>query len=112
VQLLQLRHAAGRPELQLSNTRTALGALHAAGFLGESEYADMRAGYDFLRLTESRLRGVTNRASDELPDDPIGLAKLARRLGYESGEPFLADLADHTRRVRAVFEVVCGRERG
>jgi glutamate-ammonia-ligase adenylyltransferase len=112
VQLLQLRHAAGRPELQAPNTRVALAALRVAGLLNDVEHADLRAGYDFLRLAESRLRGVTNRACDELPDDPIGLAKLARRLGYESAEPFLADLADHTRRVRAAFEAVCKRERG
>jgi glutamate-ammonia-ligase adenylyltransferase len=111
VQLLQLRHAAGRPELQASNTRDALAALHAAWLLDDAEYADLRAGYDFLRLAESRLRGVTNRASDELPDDPVGLAKLARRLGYDSAEPFLADFGDYTRRVRAVFEAVCELER-
>jgi glutamate-ammonia-ligase adenylyltransferase len=112
VQLLQLRHAAGRPELQASNTRVALAALHAAGLLTDGEHADLRSGYDFLRLAESRLRGVTNRASDELPDEPVGLAKLARRLGYDSAEPFLADLASQTRRVRAVFDAVCARERG
>ena len=110
VQLLQLRHAAGRPELQAPNTRDALAALHAAGLLTDSEHADFRAGYDFLRLAENRLRGVTNRASDELPDDPAGLARLARRLGYESAEPFLAELSGHTRRVRAAFERLCGRE--
>jgi glutamine synthetase adenylyltransferase len=58
------------------------------------------------------LRGVTNRASDELPEDPIALAKLARRLGYESADPFLADLSEHTQRVREVFEAVSSRERG
>jgi glutamate-ammonia-ligase adenylyltransferase len=112
VQLLQLRHAAGRPELQVPNTREALAALRAAGWLADEDFADVRAGYDFLRLAENRLRGVTNRASDELPDDPAGLASLARRLGYDSAELFLADLGDHTRRVRAAFERVCERERG
>jgi glutamate-ammonia-ligase adenylyltransferase len=112
VQLLQLRHAAGRPELQVPNTRGALAALHVAGLLTDAEHAALRGGYDFLRLAESRLRGVTNRASDELPDDPAGLARLARRLGYDAAGPFLADLADQTRRVRAAFAAVCGRERG
>jgi [glutamine synthetase] adenylyltransferase / [glutamine synthetase]-adenylyl-L-tyrosine phosphorylase len=111
VQLLQLRHAAGRLELQIPNTREALSALHAAGLLADADYDDLRTGYDFLRLAENRLRGVTNRASDDLPDDPAGLAKLARRLGYESAEPFLADLGENTRRVRAAFDRVCNRER-
>ncbi len=112
VQVLQLRHAAGRPELQVPNTRAALHALHAAGLLSPEEHADLQTGYDLLRLAESRLRGVTNRASDELPDDPIGLMKLARRLGYDSAEPFLTDLGEHERRVRAAFDAVCERERG
>lgn len=112
VQLLQLRHASGRPELQSSNTREALDALHVAGLLTAAEHADLRAGYDFLRLAEGRLRGATNRASDELPGDPAGLAQLARRLGYDAEESFLADLAAHTRRVRTAFGAVCGRERG
>jgi glutamate-ammonia-ligase adenylyltransferase len=112
VQLLQLRHAAGRPELQSANTRDALDALHTAKLLTDAEHADLRSGYDFLRLAESRLRGVTNRASDELPDDPAGLTKLARRLAYDSAEPFLTDLADNRVRVRAAFDAVFDRERG
>jgi glutamate-ammonia-ligase adenylyltransferase len=109
VQLLQLRHAAGRPELQSPNTRAALSALHAADLLSDGEHADLRSGYDFLRLAENRLRGMTNRAADELPDDPVALAKLARRIGYDSAATFLAKLGDHTKRVRATFENVCDR---
>jgi glutamate-ammonia-ligase adenylyltransferase len=112
VQLLQLRHAAGRPALQAANTRDGLDALHAAGLLTDAEYDVQRAGYDFLRLAEGRLRGVTNRASDELPDDAAGLTRLARRLGYDAADQFLADLAAHMRRVRAAFAAVCDRERG
>jgi glutamate-ammonia-ligase adenylyltransferase len=108
VQLLQLRHAAGRPELQVTNTRAALDALHAAGLLTDTDHADLCAGYDFLRLVENRLRGMTNRASDELPADA---AALARRLGYEPAA-FLAELVEQTRRVRASFQRVCERERG
>jgi glutamate-ammonia-ligase adenylyltransferase len=117
VQLLQLKHAAGRPALQTPNTRAALDALHAAGLLGAAEHEHLRAGYDFLRLVESRLRVVMNRAADELPEDAAAVAKLARRLGYEAGEGqagerFLADLDGHTRRVREVFERLCARARG
>jgi glutamate-ammonia-ligase adenylyltransferase len=98
--------------LQLPNTRDALAAFHAAGLLADEDHAALRAGYDFLRLAENRLRGVTNRASDELPDDAAGLARLARRLGYDSAEKFLTDLDDHARRVRAAFEQVCRQEQG
>jgi glutamate-ammonia-ligase adenylyltransferase len=112
VQLLQLRHAAGQPELQSPNTRDALTALHAAGLLSNDSHADLRAGYDFLRLAENRLRGVTNRASDELPEDAAALSKLARRLGFDSAASFLAELGAQARRVRAAFDGVCDHERG
>jgi glutamate-ammonia-ligase adenylyltransferase len=109
VQLLQLRHSAGRPDLQPPNTRAALTALYAAGLLSLDDHTDLRAGYDFLRQTQNRLRGMTNRAADDLPDDPTALAKLARRLGFESVDSFLAELGERTRRVRATFERVCDR---
>jgi glutamate-ammonia-ligase adenylyltransferase len=112
-QMLQLKYAADRPELQTPNTRDALDALHAAGLLGTEEHAGLRAGYDFLRLVESRLRVVMNRAADELPEDPTEVAKLAQRLGYApaGGDRFLADLDGHTRRVRELFLRLCDRER-
>jgi glutamate-ammonia-ligase adenylyltransferase len=112
VQLLQLRHAATVPALQTPNTRAALHALRAAGLLAADDFAALAAGYDFLRLVQGRLRGVTNRASDELPESAAELVKLARRLGYESEGPFLADLERHTARTRALFERLCQRERG
>jgi glutamate-ammonia-ligase adenylyltransferase len=109
VQLLQLRHATGRPDLQSPNTCAAIAALYAARLLSDDEHADLRAGYDFLRLTQNRLRGMTNRAADELPDDPAALTKLARRLGFESADTFLTELRERSQRVRVAFEQVCDR---
>ncbi|MFO0810811.1 MAG: bifunctional [glutamate--ammonia ligase]-adenylyl-L-tyrosine phosphorylase/[glutamate--ammonia-ligase] adenylyltransferase [Gemmataceae bacterium] len=108
VQLYQLRYALGHPDLQTPNTRDALDALLTAGLLADADHAPLRLGYDFLRLVESRLRAVTNRATDDLPEDAADVAKLARRLGYEAteghpAERFLSDVESHTRRVRALF---------
>jgi glutamine synthetase adenylyltransferase len=65
-----------------------------------------------LRLVETRLRVVMNRAADELPEDGAEVAKLARRLGYATGGEFLAALDGHTRRVREAFVRLCDRARG
>ena len=60
----------------------------------------MRAGYDFLRRVQSRLRIVHNRSLDEASEAPEELEKLARRLGFESGGRFLAELDKHTKQIR------------
>jgi glutamate-ammonia-ligase adenylyltransferase len=117
VQLFQLKYAAELPALQTPNVRAALDALLTAGLLSAGEHAALRGGYDFLRLVESRLRVVTNRAAAELPGSADELGKLARRLGYEPGdgppgERFLADFEAHTAHTRALFRRLCARERG
>jgi glutamate-ammonia-ligase adenylyltransferase len=117
VQLFQLKYGASLPAMQTPNTRAALDALRTAGLLSVAEHAALRSGYDFLRLVESRLRVVTNRAADALPESPDDLAKLARRLGYElgdgpPGDRFLADFEAHTAHTRALFCRLCARERG
>jgi glutamate-ammonia-ligase adenylyltransferase len=117
VQLFQLKYGTTLPTLRTPNTRAALDAMLAAGLLNDDDHAALQAAYDFLRLVESRLRVVTNRSADALPESPVELAKLARRLGYEPadgdpGDRFLADFETHTTRTRALFRRLCARERG
>jgi glutamate-ammonia-ligase adenylyltransferase len=112
VQLFQLKYGGEHAELRTPNTRVALDALLTAGLLSPEDHDTLRSAYDFLRLVESRLRVVTNRAADALPESPADLEKLARRLGYESSDGFLADFEGHTAHTRAVFRRLCARERG
>src|SRR5207245_2111179 len=102
-QLFQVKYGRERPDLRKPNTWEALAALHAGGLLDGGEYAALRDGYDFLRRVQSRLRIVHNRSVDEAPEDPEQLDKLARRLGYESGGRFLAELDRHTKQIRELF---------
>ncbi len=97
VQLFQLKYGRGRPELRRPNTWEALEAFRSAGFLDEEEHAALRDGYDFLRRVQGRLRIVHNRSVDEAPEAAEEQDKLARRLGYDAGGRFLADLEKHTR---------------
>ena len=77
----------------------------------------MRAGYDFLRLVESRLRIVYNRSLDELPESQEDLEKLGRRLGREeffgvsAADRFLKDLEQHTQQTREIFNRLVSQER-
>jgi [glutamine synthetase] adenylyltransferase / [glutamine synthetase]-adenylyl-L-tyrosine phosphorylase len=111
VQLFQLKYGGPHAEVRTPNTRAALDALLSAGLFSTEDHAALRAAYDFLRLVESRLRVVTNRAADALPESPADLDKLARRLGYESGDRFQADFEGHTAHTRAVFRRLFARER-
>jgi glutamate-ammonia-ligase adenylyltransferase len=116
VQLFQLKYGRELPALRTPNTWEGLCALRSTGLLTDEEHALLRAGYDFLRLVESRLRIVHNRSLDELPEKPEDLEKLARRLGFEAdpagkaGQRFLEKLDRVTTQTRQLFLSLLHRE--
>lgn len=110
-QLLQLAHGRQHPALRTPNTWQALDALAAATLISSEEHAVLRAGYDFLLRVQSRLRIVHNRTLDAVPEAADEVEKLARRLGYDCGGRFLAELTQHRGRVRQVYRAVVERER-
>jgi glutamate-ammonia-ligase adenylyltransferase len=117
VQLFQLKYGHNSPHLRAANTWQALSALELAGLLDPTQATILRKGYGFLRLVESRLRMVHNRAMDEVPQAPEELEKLARRLGYEANQQkpaaaiFLEALEATTTQIREVFSALVERER-
>jgi glutamine synthetase adenylyltransferase len=60
---------------------------------------------------QSRLRIVHNRTLDAVPESAAEVEKLARRLGFESGGKFLAELEQHRRRTRELYVRLMARER-
>jgi glutamate-ammonia-ligase adenylyltransferase len=112
VQAFQLKYARQVEALRTPNTWQALAALREAGLLSEEEQAGLRGGYDFLLRVQSRLRIVHNRSLDAVPEEPAEVEKLARRLGFDSGGRFLAELERHTARTRELFLRLMARERG
>lgn len=104
VQMLQLKYGAAEPAIVDPNTLDALAALRAAGHLNDADFELCSNAYRFLRTIEARLRLLNTTARDDLPDEPIDRAKLARFLGYEDRDALLADY-EHTReRVRQCFD--------
>jgi glutamate-ammonia-ligase adenylyltransferase len=110
VQLLQIKYGRECLELRLPNTWKALEALRRTGLLSEAEQTDMTAAYDFLLRVQNRLRIVHNRSIDDVPEAPEEIDKLARRLGYETGERFRAELEQHQTRTRELFLHILKRE--
>lgn len=117
VQLLQLQHGHREPRLRVQGTREALDALEATGLLAPEDVARLRAGYDFLRALESRLRIERDQPVEALAEDEAVLAGLARRLGYEGDEAAVAaalrrEHQRHREGIRAVWNRVLAAARG
>jgi glutamate-ammonia-ligase adenylyltransferase len=117
VQLFQIKHGRDSEQLRMPNTWRGLDALADAGLIESTAHQALRAGYDFLRTVESRLRIFHNLSVDELPRDTEGLDKLARRLGFEPtahkgpAALFSAELDAHTTRIRELFLQLLNRQR-
>jgi len=103
-QMLQLQHGGQNAGLRVSNTLGALEALHAAGHLAEEDFQFLTRTYRFLRTVEARMRLMNSTARDDLPEDPVELAKLARQLGYSSGAALLAECREATHATRELFD--------
>ena len=92
------------------NLWDALDALHRHAIIDAQTHAELRDAYDFLRAVEGRLRLIHNRSVGELPQGPVELERLARRLNDESADrigsvaAFLADMDATTCRTRAHFD--------
>ncbi|MGF1579840.1 MAG: bifunctional [glutamate--ammonia ligase]-adenylyl-L-tyrosine phosphorylase/[glutamate--ammonia-ligase] adenylyltransferase [Gemmataceae bacterium] len=118
VQLYRLKLGKDDPNFRETNTRKALQMLQESGTLAEEEARELIESYQFLRLVESRLRIVHNRSLDELPNDEEELEKLARMLGFESGNDetartrFEAKLDHYLVRTRELFRTIIDREKG
>ncbi len=106
VQMLQLKHARGKPSLRQPNTLAALGELYRAGLLGVDDYEFFDVSYRLLRKIEGRLRLMNSTARDRLPQDPIELHKLANLLQYAGSDGLLMDYENATRQIRRRFEAI------
>src|SRR6266700_2753746 len=76
VQALQMRENIWEP-----NWEHAVDQLHERGCLSDSDVANLKNAYAFLRRCESVLRRYENRSVSALPSDPSEQRKFAVRLG-------------------------------
>lgn len=111
VQMLQLKHGAGRQALRAANTLDAIAALADCQALTPDDAEFFKQAYRFLRTIEARLRLMNTTARDELPDEPAELDKLAKVLGYSDGEAFAAHVKQQTHGIRERFERIFASQR-
>ena len=108
-QYLQVVHGPALPPLRQPNTQQALKALLKFGKINSGDGAVLLEAYELLSRMENRLRIVHGLSSNQLPQRPEALRKLALRAGYQDapGQPaetaLRADYQGYTRRVREIF---------
>lgn len=114
VQILQLAHGAGHPELRCPGTLSALEAIERLGLLSAAKARVLRSGYEFLRRVEHCLQTMDELALHEVPADPAARSALARTLGF-AGSPdnarteFEAELTRCTGEIRELYQELCGQ---
>jgi glutamate-ammonia-ligase adenylyltransferase len=113
VQWLQMKNGAD-PRVRTPDLGLALNALHDAGYLGHREFEVFNDGYRFLRQLEQRIVVKAGLGDAVIDTRFAGLARLARRMGFQDGqgqqasEHLLARYRDVTETVRRSYEHVLG----
>jgi glutamate-ammonia-ligase adenylyltransferase len=105
-QMFQLIRGGVSPELQRGPIREVLADLAAEGHIPEAVGRELDAAYVFLRTVEHRLQEAADQQTHELPVDPLGQARLAVSLGFDSHEAFRAVLDRHRDRVHGHFQLL------
>ena len=105
-QMFQLIRGGVSPELQRGPIREVLAALVAEGHIPKAVGRELDAAYVFLRTTEHRLQEAADQQTHELPLDPLGRARLAASLGFDSYDAFRVALDRHRERVHGHFQLL------
>ena len=112
IQLLQLVHGPGDPELRSPTTLTVLAEMATAGYIDRADSEELAEAFRFLRRLEDRLQLREEQQVHTVPTDPDELDHVARVLGYrgtpEAGATarFQHDLRHHQLAVRSIHERV------
>jgi glutamate-ammonia-ligase adenylyltransferase len=106
VQLLQLVHGRTDVFLRSGSTLEALEQLSTRGYVGRNDAAELDRAYRFLRSMEHRLQLYQLRRTHVVPEDPPGLRRLARSLGFRERpvDELTKEWSRHSREVRRLHE--------
>ncbi len=112
VQCLQRLHGGRETWLQHPGTLLSLRRLHDKQYLSDSEFSRLAAAYEFLRHLEHRLQLANDLQTHTLPDSPVELDLLARKIppGRPGSEPsadrLLRRLNNHLKAVQDIYQRV------
>lgn len=103
VQMQQLIAGGRHPELRDRSTLEMLRRLADGGWIAPDTARELDAAYRFLRTVEHRLQMVADEQTHTLPEDPDGLTRLARFLGFPDTASFSRDLLTQLRTVQGHY---------
>jgi glutamate-ammonia-ligase adenylyltransferase len=113
VQWLQMKNGTDT-RIRTPDLGLALQALHDAGYLDTAVFEVFSEGYRFLRQLEQRIVVRSGANAAIIDAHGVGLAHLARRMGFQdgqgvrAGEQLMARYKDATETVRGSYERVLG----
>jgi Glutamine synthetase adenylyltransferase len=111
-QALQLLYAGKRPDLRERATLPALHKLGLAGLLTAQEVRTLSDAYHLWRAVEHRIQLEQGAQTHELPVEPAGRDRLARRLGLAGHAELDALVAEQRQAVSAVAATLGEPEQG
>jgi glutamate-ammonia-ligase adenylyltransferase len=103
-QALQLAHGGRDDWLRVPHTLVSLGRLADREFITQQERSELSDAYDFLRTLEHRLQMEHGLQTHTVPEAEQARALIARRIGFNNPQDFIAALTTHTRHVRATYD--------
>ena len=103
VQYLQLAYGGANPKIRKKSSLQTLRRLSKYQLLTAHEARVLTDGYIFLRTIEHFLQMMHYHQTYTLPTDPAAINLLARRLGFQSREPFLERYQQHSQAIRDVY---------
>jgi [glutamine synthetase] adenylyltransferase / [glutamine synthetase]-adenylyl-L-tyrosine phosphorylase len=107
-QIHQLIHGGREPELRSGTILTALAALRAGGWIGDTAAHSLGAAYRCLRTFEHRLQMVDDRQTHSLPSEPAQLDRVAQLHGLGDGGALLHMLRPHVEAVATLYDSLAG----
>jgi glutamate-ammonia-ligase adenylyltransferase len=110
IQMLQVLHGAGDEAVRSPVIDVALPALERAGALSAAEASDLAAAHRFARKVETHYQLMDEGVAREISRESPQLTRLARSLGFTTGDAagarraFVAEWERHAARVRQLVE--------
>jgi glutamate-ammonia-ligase adenylyltransferase len=109
-QTLQILHAGRTPFLQGSQTLPTLQKLNEYQHLKRAQVDELTNAYFFLRNLEHRLQMEAHQQTHTIPTERKARERLAKLMGFETLAPFEKARAEHSARVRAIYDEILGKE--
>ncbi|MBA4306224.1 MAG: bifunctional [glutamate--ammonia ligase]-adenylyl-L-tyrosine phosphorylase/[glutamate--ammonia-ligase] adenylyltransferase [Sphingopyxis sp.] len=100
----QLIHGGRDGALRDPDTRTALAALAAAGWIKPEEATTLSAAYEQLRIFEHRLQMHSDRQTHSIPDNPETADAVARLHGLADADALIDAIRPISEKVAAIYD--------